>query len=152
MIILFFTAIFFCAVAGFIALIDKRRWRSTSVIGFIALDLALVAELIGQVYSMWDFIGNENWLFISLSNAAVYTLSACLFIQWYPFGNSKGRRFAYWLAWTTYAAALECLYLWAGHMVYLENWSFGLSYGADWFLFWIYYQTYRTLRLERLNG
>jgi hypothetical protein len=148
---MFFSTSFFLAGACFIFLLNKRRWRSSLVIGTVALALALIAELIGQVYPTWDFVGNEKWLFISLANALVYTLCACLFIQWYPFHRSRLRRSLYWIIWTAGSVALEGIYLRTGHMKYFENWSLWHSYCADWFLYWLYFKAYTILRLDRLD-
>jgi hypothetical protein len=147
----FFSGILVLALTGYLVLVNGRRWRSLSLIGIIALSLALIAELVGQVYPVWDFVGEEKWLFISLSNSSIYTLSAVLFIQWYPFRRNKWQRLAYWLAWTTYSTALEWIYIQTGHMKYFENWTLWHSYAADWLLFWIYYQCYRAFQLEKLD-
>jgi len=148
---MFFSGMFVLALTGYLVLVDGRRWRSLSFIGLIALALALIAELVGQVYPAWDFVGEEKWLFISLSNASVYTLCAVLFIQWYPFNRVKWQRFAYWVAWTTLSGALEVVYTRTGHMIYFENWTLWHSYAADWLLFWIYYQCYRCFQIEKLD-
>jgi hypothetical protein len=149
---MFFAAAFGLSLIGLVALVDRSRWRSSVVIGCLALVLAFTAQLIAQVYPVWDFVGNEAWLFICLSNSSVYVLAAILFVQWYPSGKARGMVAAYWFAWTTLAAAGEILYVYTGHMKYFANWTLWHSYAADWGLYWIFIHAYRLLKLEKLDG
>jgi hypothetical protein len=149
---LFFTVVFLLTVVGWALLTDKRRWRSLTAISLISLVTALIAELIAQAVLLWDFVGDEHWLFISLSNASSYSLITYLFIQWYPSRLNKQWKGAYWLAWTTFTIILEYGYVATGHMNYYPNWSLWRSYLADWLLYGLFFNIYRVFRLSRLDA
>ena len=136
---------------GWLALTDKKRWRSLTMISIVALTSANTAELIVEKYPVWDYIGNEDWLFVSLSNATIYTLAIYLFIQWYPLNPKILYKCAYWLSWTTVSALLELFYVKTGHMIYYPQWCYWQSYIADWLLYSFFLNFYRIFRLERLD-
>lgn len=148
---MFFIVVFIVSIIIWSIFADKRRWRSLITISLISLLLAVFAQHLAQKYLVWDFIGDQDWVLISISNSSVYMVSTYLFIQWYPVGKDKLWVIGYWIAWTTYALIVEYIYWEMGHLVYYPNWSLWKSYIADWVLYGFFYIYYSTFKLEKLD-
>ncbi|BBB92323.1 MAG TPA: CBO0543 family protein [Methylomusa anaerophila] len=130
---------------------DRARWREMLPVVFFAKTLALATDLFVVHYPLWEYVG--PLLFIHLADdLGIYPVVIYLFIQWLPDSHTIKPMLKYWLVWTTIAVIIELIYVISGHMRYHLWWNTWHSYAADWFLYWLFYQYHRILKLERLSA
>jgi hypothetical protein len=129
---------------------DKSRWREMLPVCIFAKTLALATDVLVVHYPLWEYIGSPLLIHLA-DDLGIYPVVTYLFIQWLPASRRIEPMLGYWLVWTTVAIAIELIYVSSEHMRYHQWWNMWYSYVADWFLYWLFYQFRRLLKLERLS-
>lgn len=130
---------------------DRSRWREMIPVCIFAISLALATDVLVLHYPLWENIG-PPLLYHLTDDLGIYPVVTYLFIQFLPANHTIKNMFAYWLLWTTIAVAIELIYISFGYIRYHQWWNTLHSYVADWFLYWLFYQYHKILKLEKLSS
>lgn len=133
---------------------DKRRWREMIPVCMFGSFLDLILTITGHYFPYWEYSNPDLHPIMTslLDDFDVYPVVIYLFIQRLPEERSLRRMFFYWFIWAGVAIILEYIHVKSGNMVHLNGWTFWKSYVADWFLYWLIYQFYKILKLEKLSA
>lgn len=149
--IVFYVIWFLLAWIIWLLYADKRRWREILPVCIFAICLALATDVLVVYYPLWGYVGSPL-LYHLADDLGIYPVVTYLFIQCLPDSRNVKKMLKYWLSWTIIAVGIEIIYVNSGNMRYHLWWNICHSYAADWFLYWLFYQFHRLLKLERLSA
>ena len=143
-----------CIIVWIVWLIfaDKTRWRELFPVGFFASLLGAITDIMICSYPLWEYhaAGFDKHFIKLMDDLGIYIVVTYLFIQYLPRKRTYGNMFCYWFFWTGLAITIEWIHIVTGHMHHHLWWNLKWSYGADWFLFWLFYKYHQVFRFERL--
>jgi hypothetical protein len=130
---------------------NKSRWCEMIPVCIFAICLALATDVLMIYYPLWEYTGSPL-LYHLADDLGIYPVVTYLFIQFIPSGRTVKTMLTYWLICTSFAVSIELTYAYFGYIRYHQWWNTWHSYVADWFLYWLFYQYHKILKLDRLSS
>jgi len=151
-----FILTFLGAWLAFLVFAKKAQWRLYIPACMLAMIMSLTTDVLMIESRLWSYNDPtdilKSFVLINLwDDFGIYPVTTYLFLRYFPYGQSKPRKFVYFLGWTIYAISLEALYLRSGWMKHQGWWSLPYSYAADWLIYYALYRFHLMVQTQLLD-
>ena len=137
--------LFILSWVAFFLFADKKKFPLYVVTGYVAIILAFITDLLMFVYPLWQYPGTSIEMFwVQMINSfGLYFVVTYLYLQTLPKKQTIFTVAKHIFYWSLFAIILEFILLSIGFIEHGLWWHLGLSYTADWLLFFIFYMHHR---------